>query len=364
MENRGLIFIPDISGFTRFVNAIEIDHSKNIIAELLDTLINANTLGLEISEIEGDAILFYKYGSMPDTGTLYLQVARMFGDFHRYLAAYDIQRYCHCKACTTAINLSLKVISHYGEFTGYQVKTFNKLIGKDIIVAHQLLKNDIDQHEYWLVTRSLMPSDLPEPFTDWMQWEQSAKQTESGEIKFHYTQLTPLKNALEPIPPLNRELTEKTKMFSLTREFDTHLIALFHASGDYRYRHKWMEGVRNVEEVSHFLPRLGMRFKYATNDGEYVIYSSSYVFDSKHIEFSETDEAKTTSLHYILDKISDDKTRLTIDYYVKRGPANQLLFSLTRRRAIQQSLNRSLDKLEVLVQQLEVPRFKDTSDAI
>jgi hypothetical protein len=54
-----------------------------------------------------------------------------------------------------AVDLTLKVITHYGEFTGYNVKNFNKLIGKDIIVAHQLLKNDIDQHEYWLVTEGL-----------------------------------------------------------------------------------------------------------------------------------------------------------------------------------------------------------------
>ena len=58
METKGLIFIPDISGFTRFVNETEIEHSRLIIQELLETLISANSIGLEISEIEGDAILF------------------------------------------------------------------------------------------------------------------------------------------------------------------------------------------------------------------------------------------------------------------------------------------------------------------
>ena len=57
MENKGLLFIPDISGFTRFVNETEIDHSRLIIQELLEILINANQIGLEVSEIEGDAIL-------------------------------------------------------------------------------------------------------------------------------------------------------------------------------------------------------------------------------------------------------------------------------------------------------------------
>ncbi len=141
MTNRGLIFIPDISGFTRFVNEVEIDHSRHIIQELLEVIINSNKIGLEVSEIEGDAILFYKYGDSPDLKEVYDQVEKMFCEFHKQLHTYDHRRFCQCKACTGAVDLTLKVITHYGEFTGYNVKNFNKLIGKDIIVAHQLLKN-------------------------------------------------------------------------------------------------------------------------------------------------------------------------------------------------------------------------------
>lgn len=161
METRGLIFIPDISGFTWFVNESEIEHSRFIIQELLETLINANESGLEISEIEGDAILFYKYGEPLELQKLYKQVEKMFCAFHRNLATYEHRRLCQCQACVSAINLTLKVITHYGEFTSYTVKNFNKLIGKDIIVAHQLLKNEIEQHEYWLVTKNFYRINHP-----------------------------------------------------------------------------------------------------------------------------------------------------------------------------------------------------------
>ena len=57
MDNKGLLFIPDISGFTRFVNETEIDHSRLIIQELLETLINTNQLGLEISEIDRKSVV-------------------------------------------------------------------------------------------------------------------------------------------------------------------------------------------------------------------------------------------------------------------------------------------------------------------
>src|SRR5687768_12580074 len=183
MEKRGLIFIPDISGFTRFVNETEIEHSRQIIQELLEIIINANEIGLEISEIEGDAILFYKYGDAPDLNELYKQVEKMFCEFHRQLIAYEKHRLCQCTACKSAANLTLKVISHYGEFTGYNVKNFNKLIGKDIIVAHQLLKNDIEQHEYWLVTDGLGGDKISDDLPAKLNWNRSEERRVGKECR-------------------------------------------------------------------------------------------------------------------------------------------------------------------------------------
>jgi len=196
MENKGLVFIPDISGFSRFVNETEIEHSRTIIQELLEVIINANHIGLVVSEIEGDAILFYKFGEPPSLSILYKQVENMFCMFHRTLIAHQLRKGCQCEACATAVNLTLKVITHYGEFTEYTVKNFSQLFGKDIIVAHQLLKNNIEHHEYWLVTQSLLQDLQLQNYAHWMQWNIGSKQTESGEISFQYAQLGQLKNEL------------------------------------------------------------------------------------------------------------------------------------------------------------------------
>src|SRR5688572_5684964 len=109
MDNKGLLFIPDISGFTKFISETEIDHSRLIIQELLEILISSNEMGLEISEIEGDAILFYKFGDKPDLDVVYRQVEKMFRSFHQNLVAYEQHRYCQCKACASAVTLTLKV---------------------------------------------------------------------------------------------------------------------------------------------------------------------------------------------------------------------------------------------------------------
>jgi len=39
MENQALIFIPDISGFTKFVTDCKIDHSNQIISNLINIIL-------------------------------------------------------------------------------------------------------------------------------------------------------------------------------------------------------------------------------------------------------------------------------------------------------------------------------------
>ncbi len=355
MPDQGLIFIPDISGFSRFVNETEINHSRLIIQELLETIINANEIGLEISEIEGDAILFYKFGEPPELEKLYHQVEKMFCDFHKNLITYNRLQFCKCQACSSSINLTLKVISHYGEFTGYNVKNFSKLIGKDIIVAHQLLKNDIEDHEYWLVTKNLLGDNQPKGLTNWMNWNQSTKQTETGEITFQYAQLGQLKNEIIPDPPVNREIERKSKLFSLTREYDIDIITLLHAAGAPVYRNRWQEGVKKVEELYHFLPRVGMKWKSITDNGEVGMYASSYNFTPDRIEFSETDEKKRTAVYFTLQNSGKQRTRLTLDFYIAKDFSTQIAFRLLKGRKLKESYSRSLDNLTGLAKELDIP---------
>ena len=85
METQGLNFIPDITGFTEFITTIELAHSHHIIQELIEVLIDENEMGLEVSEIEGDAVLFYKFGNSPELSLIYEQVEKMFFAFHKHL---------------------------------------------------------------------------------------------------------------------------------------------------------------------------------------------------------------------------------------------------------------------------------------
>lgn len=354
MQNQGLLFIPDISGFTRFINETEIDHSRLIIQELLEGLINANEMGLEISEIEGDAILFYKFGQPPALDELYKQVEKMFRNFHKNLVTYDTRKYCQCKACLSASELTLKIITHYGEFTGYNVKSFSKLIGKDVIVAHQLLKNDIEQHEYWLVTQNLLKDKAP-MVSESIVWEQSSKQTENGEIPFHYAALGKLKEKVASETSTELSIAGKVRALSLTREYPVDHIRLFHASGDFNCRNQWMEGVNEVREITHVLPRVGMSCIFVTDNGEKTIYSSGYSYQPERIEFSETDTKSKSTYYYNIEIIDSNHTRLTIAHYLPKNWFEQLRFNLFEKNKMLQSLSRSMEKLGPVAKKIHLP---------
>lgn len=355
MESKGLLFIPDISGFTKFVTQTEIEHSRLIIQELLEVLINSNEIGLKISEIEGDAILFYRFGEPPSLEEVYRQVEKMFCEFHKRIIAYDHTRYCLCRACSSANDLTLKVISHYGEFTGYRVQNFHKLIGKDIIIAHQLLKNDISTHEYWLVTNELSPDATPSGIKSWMDWQHSAKETENGNIAYHFTQLSPLKQQITVDPAPTVDLSGKKKVISVSREYQTDFITLFHASGDFSHRHEWLEGVKKVEVIYHYLPRVGMRCKAELSTGEAIIYSSSYFYSNEKLEFTETNETDKTITRYTIDILGEKTARLTIDYYINNNFASVLLFNMFKRAKLEQSYQRSMERLDQFAQTLVIP---------
>ena len=152
-----LLFIPDITGFTKFVNDTEVEHGRHIVTELLELIIDSDRLGMTVSEVEGDAVLFINRPASSFEAVL--EQARVtFEAFHSHLKRYETQRICGCGACHTAHLLSLKMIAHAGPIEIVAVHGFQKPYGSDVILAHRLLKNDVPESEYLLFTETVEAS--------------------------------------------------------------------------------------------------------------------------------------------------------------------------------------------------------------
>src|SRR5690606_15743674 len=124
-----------------FSHNTDIILGKYIIMELLNTIIESNFLNLKISEIEGDAVLFYRYGKAPDILAILTQYENMLVNFKIKLHEINLR-------LKTKIELSLKLIVHYGHIVEFKVDHFKKLYGEVIVESHLLLKNSIKSINY------------------------------------------------------------------------------------------------------------------------------------------------------------------------------------------------------------------------
>src|SRR6059036_4334439 len=62
----GALVLADISGYSKFVAQTEVDHSWSILHELLDTMVRSVQGRMDVSQVEGDAILVVTGLSTPD----------------------------------------------------------------------------------------------------------------------------------------------------------------------------------------------------------------------------------------------------------------------------------------------------------
>lgn len=161
----GHLVLADISGYTAFVADTELEHSREILNELLETLVRGLAKHLHIGQIEGDAI-FALGDTFPDDPMAWLE--DVFIRFHRHLNAIKRVTNCPCRACANVGILTLKFICHHGEYLPQSFMGKETFVGHAVNQVHRLLKNKVPSHEYLLVTKATLerlPPVLGERFT-------------------------------------------------------------------------------------------------------------------------------------------------------------------------------------------------------
>ena len=104
------------------------------------------------------------------------------------------------------------------------------------------------------------------------------------------------------------------------------------------------------------MPGIGTKHRCILDKGQEILYTSSFSYDpDKRIVFSETDEKRKTSIYYVIDKIDDDKSRLTIEYYQRRDGLAQFMFNLFVKKKMEARYERSLANMEGLLREIELP---------
>lgn len=351
-----LFFIPDISGYTKFINEVEIDHSTHIITELLEIIISSNTLDLKIAEIEGDAVFFYHLGNKPSIKEILAQAEKMFFMFHQHLKTYEHSRICQCGACATAHKLTLKFVCHFGETTTRKVGKHTKLFGPDVTLAHRLLKNNVLSSEYLLLTTSM---EIPESerLPKWVNLKRSANNyKEIGTITYNYIPLEPLKGTIP-------EHVSRTKFQKFRRPVSSSMVMkvslrkLHGIITNFSLRPKWILGLRYIKANDHLntigskhlcvMPTTTMEFQVtAQNINKGLV---EYVEQSNSISW-----LSPLNVIFMLKRITPESTKMTIEIHYKKNILSKLYLDFPLRMMMFMIAQISLMKLNTFIKNPEV----------
>lgn len=354
-----LLFMPDISGFSRFVNETEITHSQHIIEELLEILIDANELDLEVSEIEGDAILFYREGKSPSAPQLLAQVHRMYVDFHSHLKRYETHRICRCGACCSAIDLTLKFIVHYGDITHKKVKEHRKLFGKDVIVAHRLLKNQVPQDEYVLLTDPLVNACatwVQVRDSSWADVQHTEETYDFGAIEYCFIPLRPLREYVPDPPPGNFGLQGATvKVLEFETIVEASIETVFNILSDVSRRHEWIPGLTDSGELLGQITRNGSTHRCVMGNGEDDPFFITHSFKKQGnlITFIDTEPQMEMDCVYTLQRIGKKVTRVQRHDYIPKRFFGVLRYKLFKRKPLLQWVEASWENFKAYCVRLE-----------
>jgi hypothetical protein len=351
-DDNALIFIPDISGFTRFVNETEIQHSQHIIEELLEVILKANSLKMEVSEIEGDAVLFYRQGEAPTPEEIGAQTKKMFLNFHHFLSQIERDTICQCGACRTASKLTLKFVLHYGEIGLSRIREHTKLMGKEVILAHRLLKNNISSSEYLLMTENYIHNYGDETIQKSLDWSDikggSISYEHIGNVNYKYLELSSLHSQLKSLPP-----AQSAERFPNPIEVSTIIEApmslIYTTIVDMSQRTKWTEGLKNITYDQEEVPRIGMKHICELPSGLLELETIQNTMQEGKIEYVERATKSlmlpgATSIYSMQDK--DKDTILTVQFHYRKRFIIGWLVDLIFRKKLQANLMKSSQNLK------------------
>jgi hypothetical protein len=142
----GYFLIADITGYTAYLSASELEHAQQTLTALLNLLIKHTKPPLIISRLAGDAVISYGLRDNFFQGQTFVEMIEdTYVAFRRAIDLMVLNTTCDCNACRNINTLDLKFFVHYGEFGIQKLDNHDEMVGADVIVIHRLLKNTVTE---------------------------------------------------------------------------------------------------------------------------------------------------------------------------------------------------------------------------
>ena len=146
----GYLVLADISGFTSYLAATELEHAHEILSELIELIVHQFKPLLTLSKLEGDAVFAYAPEATVTRGETLLElIEATYVAFRDRQQAMHRRTTCTCNACRNIPTLDLKFMAHHGDFILQSVAGQTEVIGSDVNLAHRLMKNHVVEATGW-----------------------------------------------------------------------------------------------------------------------------------------------------------------------------------------------------------------------
>ena len=349
-QQEAFLFMPDISGFTKFVGETEIEHSSHIIQELLEIIIKENKLNMELMEIEGDAVFFFRFGKIPSVDEITGQAKSIFEKFHQHLLQYENRRICQCGACRTANDLTVKFIIHTGSVGSYYVRSQHKLIGKDVIILHRLLKNKIPGNEYLLFTKPFFEALNNQKLNSLqLSMVDEGEEFDGVIVPYKYTSIKHWINGIE----VHEEgsLENPANMVPIITEsaiIKSPADSVFSYIADLSRRSEWMNNVRVIELISNEkINQVGTVHKCISKNKNSTLFHLNYFEHGENgFTITEIDNTwKAFGHKFSVDYLSAKSSKVKIQFLVKNNFTYKVMFNLFMKNKMERTLKISLGNI-------------------
>lgn len=136
----GCLIFADITGYTAYIGGTELMHAQDVVADLLETIVDSIEPVFTLSKLEGDAAFAYADSSTIHPSLVMDTVEAAYFSFQKRLRDIVHSTTCECDACVRIPSLDLKFFVHDGEYVIRRIARSEELTGPDVVLLHRLSK--------------------------------------------------------------------------------------------------------------------------------------------------------------------------------------------------------------------------------
>jgi uncharacterized protein YndB with AHSA1/START domain len=137
---RHILLIADLSGYTGYLMAGEVDEAPLIAGHLVETMLEQLSSEFEVAGLEGDAAFVHAPLNALTGEGLLAAIARSHRAFRQRIVSLRQATTCQCEACRQVPTLELKFFVHVGVVIRQRILGRDEIAGRDVILLHRLLK--------------------------------------------------------------------------------------------------------------------------------------------------------------------------------------------------------------------------------